>query len=278
MSPSRGQPGRSARTLRHFPDTRVTAQPWRGVGGSCLLEASASGWTSRIPRRRGDRLRGVPQQAGAAGQRPKFISGAFCLRKGWVRGCGRRGYSRLVRGLEAASLGQTPPGCLCGAGESSGGTQSPRGPVRLRGGPAVPSQLKVTAKIQHFTTLSAALRVVCVLKYPFSGESTRANDAKKKEKDYLECPGSVVNYCWRAGDGEGELFPQRWIGPVLKVGSGTWAKLLLNRSVGRRKERRNDFWENTSVLFDFTVCPLTKGSTVSIIMKFLKQHPAPLQS
>lgn len=166
VSPSGGQPGRSARALRHFPDTRVTAQPWRGVGGSRLLEASAPGWASRLPRRRGDRLRGAPQQAGAAGQRPRFISGAFCLRKGWVWGWGRRGCSRLARRLEAASLGQTPPGRLCGAGEPSGGTQSPRGPVWLRGGPAVPSQLKVTAKIQHFTTLSAASRVVCVLKYP----------------------------------------------------------------------------------------------------------------
>lgn len=59
-------------------------------------------------------------------------------------------------------------------------------------------------------------------------------------------------------DGEGELFPQRCIGPVFMVGSGTWAELLLGSSVSRRKERRNDFWENTSVLFSFTVCPLTK--------------------
>lgn len=67
----------------------------------------------------------------------------------------------------------------------------------------------------------------------------------QKKKAYLECPGSAVNYCWSAVDGEGELFPTAldWAGAFgWQWDAGT--ELLLDSFVSRRKERRNDFWEN----------------------------------
>lgn len=82
-----------------------------------------------------------------------------------------------------------------------------------------------------------------------------------QKKAYLECPGSAVNYCWSAVDGEGELFPTAldWAGARdWQRDAGT--ELLLDSFVSRRKERRNDFGENPHISsFHFDRVPTYKG-------------------
>lgn len=134
-------------------------------------------------------------------QWPEFVLGAFCMRKEWVWGFRRKRLgARVPRGYSAS------PGVGGGGEGQSSRARSPELP-RSRSAAAwallVPSQLKVTAKIQHFATLSAASRVVCMLKYPCPRQR---HWRKWRKKAYLECPSSAVNYCLYAVDGKAELF------------------------------------------------------------------------
>lgn len=81
-----------------------------------------------------------------------------------------------------------------------------------------------------------------MLKYPFPGKGTRANDEKRAR---LECPGFAVSHCRAAVEGEGEMFPTalRWVS-ACGWQRDTGTESLLDSSVRRRKERRNRFREN----------------------------------
>lgn len=137
--------------------------------------------------------------------------------------------SRPARGLEAMSLGQTPPwwgiggGCVEGRGETSGGIQSPPGPIWLRWGPccsqSVEGHCQNSALRHPLSCLVSGVRV----EIPPSPAKALAQMTQKKELTWsVQALRSIT--AGLLGMGKVSRFPQSWIGPVLMVGSGTRAQ------------------------------------------------------
>lgn len=192
----------------------------------------------------------------------------------------REGAPGRTRGLEAKGLGQAPPrGDVSegeGQGEPSGGIQSRPGPIWQRRGPCRSQSAEghcQNSALRH--PLSCLVSGVRVEIPPSPAKALAQMTQKKKVTWSAQALRSIIaGLPWM---GKVSCFPQRWIGPVLMVGSGTQARSYFWSFISMRKERRTDFWQKSSLqFFKLSPCaPLRKRSMVCIIMKLLKRSIPP---
>lgn len=242
-------PRRSALTLRHFPDTRVTAQ--RSSGGA--------GWGSACSRP-------LPQLAGAANKWPEFILRAFCPRKEW----GEKGLPAARGGRRAG--GAEPAGSVPQGARAPGSGRGQAGPAGSRLAAAGPrcsqsaeGHCQKPAARHPLRCLVSGVRV----EIPLSSGKALAQMTQKGLVWSVRALRSVSAGLLK----EGELFPSalRWATACgWRWDTGT--ESLLDSSVSRRGGivlGKIPFL----LFFPSTMCPLIKRSTVCIIMKFLNTFP-----